>query len=129
MKSRAFLAAAILVSAFAHGHLAGQTPQPKGPLVFMAIYERGPSWIAGQPITRQPNVRDHIKYYYALGDRLIGGGPLRGDASERIDGIIMFQAASADEAREWLAKDPLVTSGVAIGRIVEWMLPAPLKCG
>jgi uncharacterized protein YciI len=88
--------------------------------VFVAVYERGSAYEAGKHISEQTNIRDHIAYTEALEDMLIAGGLLTALADDNVVGMIIFEAESADAAKQWLGKDPGVAGKVLSASMRQW---------
>lgn len=90
--------------------------------VFAVIYERGPAYQDGKPITEQANIPDHIKYTESLGDRFIGGGLLGTLTDDKVVGMIIFEAANLDAAKQWLAQDPGVAASILAANVRQWQV-------
>jgi uncharacterized protein YciI len=89
--------------------------------LFAVFRMRGPAWQDARPLEGQPDWAGHASFMNALASegfvRL--GGPLEGSA----DVLLIVSAASADEARARLAKDPWEGNGLLrTVRIVPWNL-------
>jgi uncharacterized protein YciI len=90
--------------------------------VFAVVYERGPAYQDGKHITEQTNIPDHIKYTESLGDSLIGGGLLGTLTDDKVVGMIIFEAANLDAAKQWLAQDPGVAAGTLAANVRQWQV-------
>lgn len=99
-----------------------QKPEPEHKLVefHMALLKHGPKWTATQTDETKRLHQDHVNYVISLLDsgKAIMAGPL-GDAGE-IDGIFVFRAKSAEEAKAWAEADPSVASGFRIAEMHPW---------
>ena len=64
----------------------------------------------------------HLEYMIDLErqGKLFASGPL--DSGATGDGLTILRASSREEAREIASRDPLVTSGLRIFEIREWLL-------
>ena len=84
---------------------------------FAAIYERGPNWIAGQPISQQP-LSDHVAYLTGLHDQSIVamGGPF----ADEMGGLVILTAADHTEATRLIDRDPALQSGVLKAQVRAW---------
>ena len=95
-----------LAAAFA---LAGTAVAQSAPLKpFAVLYQPGPAWKAGEPMSRQ-GLGPHARYIGELQDqgRVYAAGPLGAEK-----GLAIIAAESLDEAKAILARDPAVTSGI-----------------
>ncbi len=88
--------------------------------VYAALYEQGPSYAQGTPLFEQRGVREHIAHHEALGARLIAAGPFRPKDGVPWVGMVLFSAASDEEAARWLEEDPAVRLGVLTARVLRW---------
>jgi len=86
---------------------------------FVAVYRQGPAWRAGVPVFEQPNVKEHIVHHEALGDRLVGAGPVRAGKDDLV-GYVILLAPDQASADRWFAADPAVVSGVMRGEVRQW---------
>lgn len=84
---------------------------------FAAIYERGPNWIAGKPITQQP-LSEHVAYLMGLHDQSVVamGGPF----ADETGGLVILAVTDSDEAARLIDHDPAVQSGVLKAQVREW---------
>ncbi len=94
--------------------LFAQNPQPA---TFLAVYKPGPGFVAGKPLSAQP-LGEHARYMLSLYRKgvLKIAGPFTDDSG----GAVMFSAASLDDARQIVAPDPPVISGVFIYDLHPW---------
>lgn len=84
---------------------------------FAAIYERGPNWIAGKPISQQP-LSEHVAYLTGLHDQgvVTMGGPF----ADETGGLVILAVTDGEEAAGVIARDPAVQSGVLKAEVREW---------
>ena len=86
----------------------------------MALVKRGPRWTPPSGTKAPPVVKQHFEYAQTLiktGKAAIAG-PIQND--KELLGIYIFRTKSADEAREWLNADPLITSEFAVAELHPW---------
>jgi uncharacterized protein YciI len=106
--------------------VAAQAPaagQPAGQIPFLALYRRGPAYDESRPLFEQPSIPAHIAHHEALGERLLGAGPLRG-TPDGVVGAILILARDAAQADAWLAADPAVRAGTFTATIAAWSTSA-----
>jgi uncharacterized protein YciI len=101
---------------------AAQAQGPAAPRedLYVIVYRKGPSWRAGEPMTRQ-DLREHGLYMRDLAARgvILTAGPLLA-----VDGgMVVFHAPSPEAAAAVMAADPAVKAGVFVGEVSPW---APL---
>lgn len=87
--------------------------------VFLVVFEPGPAWVEGMPVTEQP-LQAHGSYIlrnYAEG-RVLQAGPF-GDGS---GGALIYRAPSREAVEALLADDPAVVDGVMIPTVYPWTL-------
>ena len=99
-----------------------QKPEPEHKLVefHMALLKHGPKWTATQTDETKRLHQDHVNYVISMleAGKAIMAGPL-GD-SEEIDGVYVFRAKSAEEAKAWAEADPSIASGFRIAEMHPW---------
>ena len=95
-----------LTAMLAFGGIAAAESAPLKP--FAVLYQPGPAWKAGEPMSRQ-GLGPHARYIGELQDqgRVYAAGPLGVEK-----GLAIIGAASLEEAKAILARDPAVTSGI-----------------
>lgn len=75
---------------------------------------------------RDTVLQDHLAYQKKLeaAERLVLAGPLSDDAGEAMsgNGLMIYRAASIDEARQMAADDPMHRAGFRRFRVVAWRL-------
>jgi uncharacterized protein YciI len=89
--------------------------------LFAVIRTRGPAWQDARPLEEQADWEGHAVFMNALAreEFVVLGGPLDGTP----DVLLIVRAASADEIRARLAKDPWrVSDLLRISRITPWTL-------
>jgi uncharacterized protein YciI len=127
MKSRhRFLIAIIVLLLTVPLALSQQQPEvkkePEHKLIefHMALLKHGPKWTAAEtPETRRLH-QAHVDYVLATLDsgKAVMAGPFT-DGGE-IDGVYVFRAPSAAEAKAWAEADPSVASGFRIAEMHPW---------
>jgi uncharacterized protein YciI len=127
MKSRhRFLIAIIVLLLTMPLALSQQQPEvkkePEHKLIefHMALLKHGPKWTAAEtPETRRLH-QAHVDYVLAMLDsgKAVMAGPFT-DGGE-IDGVYVFRAPSAAEAKAWAEADPSVASGFRIAEMHPW---------
>lgn len=95
------------------------TTQENANTVYAAIYRPGPAWQEGKPMDEQ-GLRPHGLYIRDLRDagKLIAGGRL----VETNGGLAVFRVSSIEEAREIIASDPAIKSGIFEADVQSWMI-------
>ena len=81
------------------------------------LYEPGPNWIQGRPLSQQP-LRPHLDYLLALHEqgRLVMGGPF----ADGTGGLVVLSVSDIAEARLLIADDPAVVAGTLKTTIHGW---------
>lgn len=84
---------------------------------FILNYSRGPNWLDGQPLNRQP-LGPHLAYLKGLYEKsvLVIGGPL----AEAPGGVAVLQTDSPEEALAAAEADPGVVEEVLRVQVLEW---------
>ena len=117
MKTCAVLASILVLalSAFA------QTESPNRLIQFhMAIVKKGPNWTDAKNEQYQKVRQEHRAYVTSLmesGKAVVAG---RFGDDTAIVGILIFRAASADEAKTWVDADPAVKAGHHVNEMHPW---------
>jgi len=86
----------------------------------MALLKHGPKWSGEEnPETRRLH-QEHVNYVLSLleSGKAVIAGPLT-DGGD-IDGVFVFRAKSADEAKAWAEGDPSVASGFRLAEMHPW---------
>jgi uncharacterized protein YciI len=89
--------------------------------LFVIIRTRGPAWQDSRPLEGQADWAPHAAFMNALAKEgvVVLGGPLEGT----VDVLLVVRAATPDEVRSRLAKDPWTGNGLLrIARIAPWAL-------
>jgi uncharacterized protein YciI len=88
---------------------------------FVIYYRRGPAWIDGKTVFEQP-LQEHLAYMKGLkaAGTLMLGGPF----TDNSGGMVVVDAAGADEAQAILEGDPAVRDRVMVAEAHPWKLMA-----
>ena len=117
-----FLACIVLLVVSSAMVSSQQKTEPANKLVqfHMALLKHGPKWTATESDETKRLHQDHVNYVVSLLEtgKAILAGPLT-DGGE-IDGVFVFRANSADEAKAWAEADPSVASGFRIAEMHPW---------
>ena len=117
-----FLTCVVLLFVSAPFVASQQKSEPAHKLVefHMALLKHGPKWTAEENAETKRLHQDHINYVISLLDsgKAILAGPLT-DGGD-INGIFVFRAKSAEEAKAWAEADPSVASGFRIAEMHPW---------
>jgi len=86
----------------------------------MALLKHGPKWTAAETPETKRLHQEHVNYVLAALDsgKAVIAGPCT-DGGE-IDGVYVFRATSAAEAKTWAEGDPSVASGFRIAEMHPW---------
>jgi uncharacterized protein YciI len=86
----------------------------------MALLKHGPKWTAAENAETKRLHQEHVNYVVSMLDsgKAVLAGPFN-DGGE-IDGIFIFRAASAEEAKAWAEADPSVASGFRVAEMHPW---------
>jgi uncharacterized protein YciI len=123
---RTLLIAAVLFVAASPLTLSQQKPEtktePAHKLVefHMALLKHGPKWTSAETAEKKRIHQDHENYVRSVLDsgKAVIAGPLT-DGGE-IDGVFVFRAKSAEEAKAWAEADPSVASGFRLAEMHPW---------
>jgi uncharacterized protein YciI len=121
-----FLTAAILLAITSSLVASQQKPEPKNEPAHklvqfhMALLKHGTKWTAEENSETKRLHQDHVNYVMSLleSGKAVIAGPLT-DGGE-IDGVFVFRAKSAEEAKAWAEADPSVASGFRIAEMHPW---------
>lgn len=118
MKSHLVLAFGIIL--FGSATFVAQPPEHKLVQFQMAILKVGPNWEKTKTEERNATVQKHVANVIGLLDsgKAIIAGPF--DDGTNLAGIFIFRAASAEEAKTWIAADPAVKAGFMVAEIHPW---------
>jgi uncharacterized protein YciI len=107
--------------AFAQQQQAEPKNEPAHKMVefHMALIKRGPKWTADNAETKRfhQQQRDYVMSLLDSGKAILAG-PFS-DGGE-IEGVVIFRAKSAAEAKEWAEADPTVASGFTVAEMHPW---------
>ena len=97
-----------------------QEPQHKLVEFHMALLKHGPKWTATENTQMNRLHEEHVKYVLSLLDsgKAVIAGPFT-DGGET-DGVFVFRAKSAAEAKTWAEADPTVAAGIHIVEMHPW---------
>lgn len=103
-----------------------QKPEPKNEPAHkmvefhMALLKHGPKWTAEENDDTKRLHQQHVDYVMSLLDsgKAVLAGPFT-DGGE-IDGVFIFRASSAAEAKAWADADPSVASGFRVAEMHPW---------
>ena len=86
----------------------------------MALLKHGPKWTAAQTPETKRLHEAHVNYVLAAFDsgKAVIAGPFT-DGGE-IDGVYVFRASSAAEAKAWAEADPAVSAGLHVVETHPW---------
>lgn len=90
--------------------------------VFAVIYERGSAYDDSKNITEQANIKDHIAYGQTLGDKFLAGGLLGTLTQDKVLGMVVFEAANIEAAKQWVSQDPGVQNNVLNANVRHWQV-------
>lgn len=93
---------------------------------FVVIYERGPAWDASKPAIEQANIQGHMQFIRANFEKMLAAGPfleaLPAGGSDRVVGMVIVRATSAEEAQALLAGDPALTTNLMQVKVRNWQV-------
>lgn len=86
----------------------------------MALLKRGPKFTMPSGTETPPVVNEHVEYAKSLikSGKAVIAGPIKNDKELLV--IYIFRTKSADEAREWLKADPLISAEFAVAELHPW---------
>jgi uncharacterized protein YciI len=91
----------------------------EGKVAYLLIYRPGPAWLAGKPVADQP-LREHGRYMLGLYVR--GSMKLAGPLMDDAGGAVLLLVPNESEARDVVANDPAVKTGVLVPELHPWKL-------
>lgn len=122
---RTSLAVLTLLWTAAGPALAQQAPEPMPEMTtyYFGMLVKGDKWTAAgaespERVELQKQHLAHLKKMHELG-RLLIAGPLLDDGTIR--GLLVYKAASLEEARSWAEADPAVKAGRLKVEMHPWM--------
>ncbi|HET7292936.1 MAG TPA: YciI family protein [Vicinamibacteria bacterium] len=120
-----------LVLALALSAAAGE-PMPEMTTYYFGMLKRGPKWSPEETPERAELQKQHLAHMARMHKegRLLIAGPLLDDGTIR--GLVVYKAASIDEARAFAEADPAVKAGRLAVEMHPWMvqkgiLPEPAE--
>lgn len=84
---------------------------------YLLVYRPGPAWPQGKLVSELP-LREHGRYMLSLYSR--GIMKMAGPLTDNAGGAVVFEASSEPEAKEIVANDPAVKSGIFIYELHPW---------
>ena len=96
---------------------ASQEAAPK--ITVLVIYRPGPSWLEGKPISEQP-LKEHGRYMLSLYEK--GVMKYAGPFTDNAGGAVVLEVQDESAARQIVAQDPAVKSGVFLHELHPWEL-------
>jgi uncharacterized protein YciI len=120
VKMKSSLSVLILLLAISPVVLAQQEPAHKLVEFHMALLKRGPKFTAAENEETKRLRQEHVKYVLSLFDsgKAIIAGPFT-DGGE-IEGVFVFRAKSAAEAKAWAEAGPTVAAGFHVAEMHPW---------
>lgn len=86
----------------------------------MAIVKKGPNWTDAKTAEAQKVRKEHLSYVMSLlgSGKVVVAGPFGDD--DEIQGIFVFRAANAEEAKGWADADPAAKAGHHVNEMHPW---------
>ena len=86
----------------------------------MALLKRGPKWTAAETTETKRLHKEHVNYVLSTLDtgKAVIAGPFT--SGGEIEGVFIFRAKSAEEAKAWAEADPSVASGFRVVEMHPW---------
>jgi uncharacterized protein YciI len=116
------LTGVVLVLLISPAILSQQPAEPAHKLIefHMALLKHGPKWSAAETPETKRLQEAHVNYVLAALDsgKAVIAGPFT-DGGE-IDGVYVFRASSAAEAKAWAEADPSVAAGFRVAEMHPW---------
>lgn len=82
------------------------------------IWEPGPSWVEGLPVSEQPGFQAHVRYLFQFvktGQNLLSG-PWRDEPG----GLTILSVRNDEQAQRIAFEDPAVKSGLFVPKVKAW---------
>jgi len=137
MRNRILLAAAAVAIVAGVAWQAGaQQPPPQAapaqravaqprPLIFVALYERGPAWDDAKGAFQQTGIVEHMQFLRASAEKLMGAAPFQQGiapgGADRTVGMVVVMAATQEEAESLIAADPAVANKLMKATVRRWL--------
>lgn len=102
--------------------LRAEEPMPEMTTYYFGMLMKGDKWSKEETPERAELQKQHIAHLTAMGKagRLVIAGPLLDDGAIR--GLLVYKAASLEEARGWAEADPAVKAGRLKVEMHPWMV-------
>lgn len=112
----------LLVLVFGAGGLAAEEPRPEMTTYYFGMLLKAEKWSPEVTPESTALQAQHIAHLTAMGKagRLVIAGPLLDDGTIR--GLLVYKAASLEEARGWAEADPAVKAGRLKVEMHPWMV-------
>jgi uncharacterized protein YciI len=119
---RRFLAGLFLLGLFAPGLRAEEPAMPEMTTYYFGMLVKGEKWSKEETPERAELQKQHLAHLTAMGKagRLVIAGPLLDDGTIR--GLLVYKAASLEEAKGWAEADPAVKAGRLKVEMHPWMV-------
>jgi len=78
--------------------------------IYVALYERGPQLTSQKSVRELSNYDQHLAHIQAIEPRLVGAGPVDAALGQKTIGMMLFSAASDDDARKLAESDPFIAA-------------------
>jgi uncharacterized protein YciI len=107
----------------------GEHQQPCTQRLYVGLYERGPAWIEGRSMREFPNFQQHVAHIRAIDSRLLGAGPFEGKPREITVRMIVFSAATDEDAQRLAESDPFVVAKYTrVSKVLRWQVDKLKGC-
>ena len=97
----------------------GNPPETASKVNYLVLYRPGPKWLTGKSVMEQP-LKEHGKYMLSLYTK--GSMKIAGPLTDNAGGAVLLEVANEAEAKEIVANDPAVKSGVFVYEMDPWKL-------
>lgn len=112
-----FLALMAAIAILSQTEASASEPVAAAKTTYLLIYRPGPAWQQRKLVSDLP-LREHGEYMLSLYSK--GVMKLAGPLTDNAGGAVVFEASSESEAREIVANDPAVKSGIFIHELHPW---------
>lgn len=101
---------------------AEEPAMPEMTTYYFGMLVKGAAWSAGETPERIELQKKHLAHIMKMGEegKLVLAGPLLDDGAIR--GLLVYKAASIEEARAWAEADPAVKAGRLKVEMHPWMV-------
>lgn len=86
--------------------------------VYVVAYRRGPKFDPAKGFDNA-GVREHIRHFQSLGDRLVAAGTVQQTGDDLL-GYVILRAPDQAAADAWLARDPALKAGSMTAQLRRW---------